>query len=104
MLEDPKVNFALSTRGRPAGLDHLGIQVDSVEELSELSGRLKQAGETTFDQTAASCCYARSDKSWVADPSGLRWETFVTFGEEPVYGEDPAPAAEPVRSACCAAA
>lgn len=109
MLDDPAVNLAISTRGRAAGLDHIGVQTDTSEELSELAGRLKAAGETTFDQEATTCCYARSDKSWVADPSGLRWETFHSFGEATAYGEDPdfgaPPAGEPptvVRdSACC---
>ena len=103
MLDDPKVNFAISQRG-VGGIDHLGIQVDSREELDELAGRLKAAGETTHDQEAASCCYAKSDKSWVNDPSGVRWETFYTFGEATTYGEDGRPkiAAEPKRAtACC---
>ena len=88
MLEDPRVNFAISNRAHAAGLDHLGIQVDSAEELKELAGRLKAAGEVTHDQQATTCCYARSDKAWVSDPSGLSWETFYTFGDSPVYGED----------------
>ena len=101
MLEDPKVNFAISDRGRAAGLDHVGIQTDSSEELAELAARLKAAGEQTIDQTATACCYARSDKAWVNDPSGVKWETFHTFGEETAYGEDlPADA----DSACCAPA
>src|SRR6185312_6313230 len=92
MLDDPKVNFAISSRGgRAPGIDHLGIQVESDGELRALSGRLKQAGETTRDQEAASCCYAQSNKTWVDDPSGVRWETFFTFGDAPVYGEDEAP-------------
>ena len=104
MLVDQRVIFAISGRGRAAGVDHLGIQVDTGEELAELAGRLKAAGETTRDQEAATCCYARSDKSWVNDPSGLRWETFHTFGEAVTYGEDAAPAsvAAPV-AACCPA-
>jgi catechol 2,3-dioxygenase-like lactoylglutathione lyase family enzyme len=88
MLDDPKVNFAISATGRAAGLDHLGIQVESRAELDELAGRLKQAGEQTLDEEAVSCCYARGDKSWVRDPSALRWETFFTFGESTTYGED----------------
>lgn len=103
MLDDPHVNFAISTRGGAAGLDHLGIQVETAEELADLAGRLKAAGETTRDQAAATCCYARSDKAWVNDPSGLSWETFFTFGDAPVYGEDGAPKAEP-KAACCAPA
>ncbi|WP_304189571.1 ArsI/CadI family heavy metal resistance metalloenzyme [Phenylobacterium aquaticum] len=104
MLDDPRVNFAISRRGRAAGLDHVGIQTDTSQELAELAARLKAAGETTFDQEAATCCYARSDKSWVTDPSGLRWETFHTFGTATAYGEDhdPPPGAE--APSCCGAA
>jgi catechol 2,3-dioxygenase-like lactoylglutathione lyase family enzyme len=113
MIEDPRVNFAISDRAQAAGLDHLGLQVDSGEELAELAGRLKAAGETTRDQSAATCCYAKSDKAWVKDPSGLSWETFYTHGEVPVYGEDgrpdaqaapacgPSAKAEAPLSACC---
>jgi catechol 2,3-dioxygenase-like lactoylglutathione lyase family enzyme len=92
MLDDPRVNFAISDRAAAPGLDHLGIQVDSGEELAELAGRLKAAGEVTRDQQAATCCYARSEKSWVNDPSGVRWETFHTLGEAVAYGEDEPPA------------
>jgi len=102
MLDDPRVNFAISDRARCAGVDHLGIQVESGEELAELAGRLKDAGEVTRDQTATTCCYAKGDKAWVNDPSGLRWETFHTSGEAVVFGEDE-PAAVSPKSACCAA-
>jgi catechol 2,3-dioxygenase-like lactoylglutathione lyase family enzyme len=101
MLDDPKVNFAISARGMEAGVDHVGIQVESESELHELAGRLKAAGETTRDQEAASCCYAKSHKSWISDPSGLKWETFFTFGEATTYGEDDVPADEP-KAVCCA--
>ena len=104
MLEDPLVNFVISARGRAAGVDHVGVQVDSGAELSELSARLKAAGETTLDQSAAVCCYAVSDKSWVTDPAGVRWETFFTTGEATTFGEDviaPIDVAQP--SSCCAA-
>lgn len=108
MLEDPRVNFVISQRGRIAGLDHVGVQVDSRAELDELAGRLKAAGAQTFDQEATACCYARSDKSWVADPAGLRWETFFTHGDATHYGEDPQAATpEPAlvaASGCCGAA
>ena len=88
MLDDPKVNFAISDRARSSGVEHLGIQVDSGEELAALAGRLKAAGEAIRDEVDATCCYARSDKAWVDDPSGVRWETFHTFGEATTYGED----------------
>lgn len=99
MLDDPRVNFAISARGsRAGGIDHVGIQVETDAELRELAERLKRAGETTRDQEAASCCYAQSNKSWVNDPSGVRWETFFTFGESTTYGEDEPPA---TQSSCC---
>ena len=101
MLDDPRVNFAISDRATASGLDHLGLQVDSGEDLSFLAARLKAAGEVTLDQTATTCCYAKSDKSWVNDPSGLRWETFHTTGEAVTYGEDVAASASASKSACC---
>ena len=104
MLEDPRVNFAISQRGAAHGVDHVGVQVDSAAELGELAGRLKAAGAKTFDQEATTCCYARSDKSWVTDPAGVRWETFFTFDDAVTYGEDvaiaPAETAAAV-AACC---
>ena len=101
MLEDPRVNLAISSRARAAGVDHVGIQVDSVDELGELATRLKAAGETTFDQEATTCCYAKSDKSWVTDTAGVRWESFFTHGNATSYGEDEIiPAAAPAK-ACC---
>ena len=109
MLDDPRVNFAISTRAeRATGVDHVGIQVDSAAELSELSGRLKAAGAQTFDEQATTCCYAQSDKSWVADPAGVRWETFFTFGEATTYGTSEAlaaleAAAAAPTAACCGA-
>ena len=109
MLEDPKVNLAISQRGRAAGVDHLGIQVESDGELREIAKRLKGAGEQTRDQESITCCYAQSDKAWVNDPSGVRWETFFTFGEATTYGEDESDAgAEEISTAqkpkCCGAA
>lgn len=106
MLEDPKVNLAISTRGGAAGLDHVGIQVESDDELREIATRLKAAGEQTHDQEAALCCYAQSNKNWVSDPSGLRWETFFSLGDATAYGEDvpqvsTADAACGPKSACC---
>lgn len=100
MLEDPRVNLAISARARAAGVDHVGVQVESRSELAELASRLKAAGSATFDQEATTCCYAKSDKSWVTDTAGVRWETFFTHGEATAYGEDEVlPAA---ASACCA--
>ncbi len=104
MLEDPRVNFAISRRGAAAGVDHVGIQVESPAGLGELATRLRAAGAQTFDQEATTCCYSRSDKSWVTDPSGVRWETFFSFGEAVTYGEDPSPTAEAMVTSCCGAA
>jgi len=87
MLEDPRVNFAISTRGKRPGLDHLGIQTESREELGEIAARLKAAEVATQDQAATRCCYAESSKSWSADPQGIAWESFYTFGESTTYGE-----------------
>ena len=88
MLDDPRVNLAISSRARATGIDHVGIQVDSNAELGELAARLKAAGAETFDQEATTCCYATSDKSWITDPAGVRWETFFTHGDATSYGED----------------
>ena len=103
MLDDPRVNFAISARGRNAGVHHLGIQVESGAELAELAGRLKTAGETTCDQKAVTCCYATGDKSWVTDPTGVRWETFRTFGEAVTYGEDAPSPPTAATTSCCGA-
>ena len=106
MLDDPRVNFAISQRGAAVGVDHVGIQVESPAELRELAGRLKAAGEYTFDEAAVNCCYAKGDKSWVRDPTGVRWETFFTYGEATSYGEDPGAVAAAAATAapCCGAA
>ena len=102
MLEDPRMNFAISQRGAPVGLNHLGIQVEAESELSEMKDRLHtlQPGVSREDDVA--CCYAKSDKYWVNDPSGIAWETFHTLGTIPVFGNEEA-AKEPVQaeSACC---
>jgi hypothetical protein len=87
MLDDPRVNFAISTRGREVGLDHLGIQVESQEELHEVYGRLRQAGGDIIEQGQTACCYAKSEKSWIDDPAGISWETFHTTGENITYGD-----------------
>lgn len=102
ILEDPRVNLAISSRARAAGVDHLGVQVESAEELAELAARLKAAGSRTFDQQATTCCYAKSDKSWVTDTAGVRWETFYTHGAATSYGEDePLPETSQPKRACC---
>jgi len=106
MLDDPRVNFAISQReNKSVGVDHVGIQVESADELGELAGRLKAAGAQTFDETATTCCYAVGDKSWVKDPAGVRWETFFTYGGSTTYGEDPAAeaAAKAAPATCCGA-
>jgi predicted enzyme related to lactoylglutathione lyase len=106
MLDDPRVNFAISTRGREPGLDHLGIQVESQGELHEVYGRLRQAGGKIIEQGETTCCYAKSEKSWIDDPAGIAWETFHTTGESTVYGdgsgENQARIAHEKQSACCA--
>lgn len=103
MLEDPRVNFAISSRGLQPGLDHLGIQAESGGELAELHDRLKSAGQAIESQENTTCCYARSDKHWIADPQGIAWETFHTLDGAPTYGADRSAAAEQ-ETACCAAA
>lgn len=102
MLDDPRVNFAISARGGQAGLDHLGIQVESTEELQEVYGRLKQAERPVLEEGETTCCYAKSEKSWIADPQGVLWESFFTVGESAVYGVDaPVDAIGQAASACC---
>ncbi len=89
MLDDPAVNFAISSRpGRATGVDHLGIQTTDTDGLDAISARLKAADQTTFDQQATTCCYAVSDKTWVEDPDGIRWENFFTLGNAVTYGAD----------------
>lgn len=87
MLDDPRVNFAISTRGKRPGLDHLGIQVESQDELQEVYARLHKAGADVIEQGQTSCCYAKSEKSWIDDPAGISWETFFTTGESTDYGD-----------------
>lgn len=106
MLDDPRVNFAISTRGREPGLDHLGIQVENADELQEVYGRLRQAGGNVIEQGQTACCYAKSEKAWIDDPAGISWETFLTSGESTDYGdgtgERVARVAHEKQSACCA--
>ncbi len=88
-LENPSVNFVISTHcGGRVGVDHVGLEAETPQDLTEIASRLKSAGEATFDEAAAHCCYANSQKTWVADPGGLRWETFYTEGQTTDYGED----------------
>lgn len=101
MLEDPRVNFAISTRGATPGLDHLGLQTDSDEELAELKARAKAADFALKDEGETTCCYARSDKYWVQDPQGIAWEQFHTLGNIPVFSEK-APVRSVVAAPCCA--
>jgi catechol 2,3-dioxygenase-like lactoylglutathione lyase family enzyme len=103
MLDDPRVNFAISARGSETGLDHLGIQAETADELQEVYGRLRQAGRPVLEEGETVCCYAKSEKSWIADPQGVLWETFLTSGESTVYGDSAGPGS--VRTAgraCCA--
>ena len=99
MLDDPRVNFAISQRGAPAGLDHLGIQAENGDELAELKQRIDAAGMAALTEEGATCCYARSDKHWVQDPSGIAWETYHTLDSAPTYNDAPAAAAAPVAAA-----
>ena len=86
MLDDPRVNFAISEKRSGVGLQHLGIQAEDGDELTEIHGRLETAGAAIFEEGRTTCCYAKSEKSWINDPQGIAWETFRTFGESTVYG------------------
>ncbi|MGA8260423.1 MAG: ArsI/CadI family heavy metal resistance metalloenzyme [Arenicellales bacterium] len=101
MMDDPRVNFALSTRGTRKGVDHLGVQVENEDELNELYTRLRNTAAPVLEQGETTCCYARSEKNWIVDPEGIAWETFLTKGESPVYGSDD-PRISSAGSACCA--
>ena len=110
MLEDPRVNFAISTRGSKPGLDHLGFQVDSAEELVEMKAAAQNADMAMLDEGETTCCYARSDKHWITDPQGVAWEQFHTLGDIPGFNEASQPASgaaccaptRPTAAACCA--
>lgn len=114
MLDDPRINFAISTRGASPGIDHLGIQTDDAEELESLKARAEAADMTLLDEGETTCCYARSEKHWVTDPQGIPWEHFHTLGDIRVFREAPAPdgaaseasrAGEPSEEGgCCAGA
>jgi len=119
MLDDPRVNFAISRRGRQPGLDHLGIQVENADDLQGVYARLREAGDNVIEQGQTACCYAKSEKSWIDDPAGIAWETFLTSGESTDYGDGsgerdtrvvhakaccvPEAAPAPAVSACCTA-
>jgi catechol 2,3-dioxygenase-like lactoylglutathione lyase family enzyme len=122
MLEDPRVNFAISDRGGAPGLDHFGLQMETDAELRDVASRLAAAGRAVLEEQNAACCYARGEKAWVLDPQGIRWESFHTVGSLTTWGEAPtaAPAtgcgtsgaeesgascgavAAPASAACCA--
>jgi catechol 2,3-dioxygenase-like lactoylglutathione lyase family enzyme len=99
MLDDPRVNFAISERGGSTGVNHLGLQVDSDAELQTLHGQLQAAGSGVLEEKGVACCYAKSDKYWVQDPAGIPWETFHSLGSVPFYHGDSAQAG---KGACCA--
>jgi catechol 2,3-dioxygenase-like lactoylglutathione lyase family enzyme len=105
MIDDPPVNFAVSQRGAKPGLDHLGVQIDSGDELAGLRSAAQRAQIPALDQTGAACCYAKSDKYWITDPQGIAWETFHTLDAIAVFGTDDR--ADPDGTAerpCCAPA
>ena len=114
MLEDPRINFAISTRGSKAGIDHLGFQTDDAEELAALKARAEAADMALLDEGETTCCYARSDKHWITDPQGVAWEQFHTLDNIPVFHEaapaagvaccTPAATAQPTATGCCAPA
>ncbi|HET8726023.1 MAG TPA: ArsI/CadI family heavy metal resistance metalloenzyme [Alphaproteobacteria bacterium] len=99
MLDDPRVNFAISQRGAATGVQHLGIQVETPEELREIYGRLQQAERPVLEEGATTCCYHKSEKSWISDPQGVAWETFLTSGESTTYGDSVS--LEPITAAAC---
>ena len=100
MLDDPRLNFAISTRGDKPGVDHLGFQTDTEAELGELKARADAADMVALDQGETSCCYARSEKHWITDPQGIAWEQFHTLADIPVFGEH-ARATTAEAAACC---
>ena len=101
MLEDPRVNFAISHRGGKAGINHLGFQVDEPSELDDIHARLQAADSAVTEEKDVSCCYAKSDKYWVTDPAGVPWESFRSLGTVPFYNGE---AGETAKDACCAPA
>jgi catechol 2,3-dioxygenase-like lactoylglutathione lyase family enzyme len=103
MVDDPRINFAISSRGSAHGVNHLGFQVDSDDELEAMRERLAGADAGLTKESNTHCCYAVSDKYWVTDPQGIAWETYHTLGSIPVFGESAAAAEERGQSACCTA-
>ncbi len=106
MLDDPRVNFAISTRQDGGGVRHLGIQAENADELQDVYARLKQANGPTFEEGQTTCCYAKSEKTWITDPQGVAWETFLTTGESTTYGggtDEAAPESHAATKpgACC---
>lgn len=99
MLEDPRVNFAISQRGADIGLNHLGIQVESADELNDMQSRLQALRPDVEKEEGVACCYAKSDKYWVNDPSGIAWETFHTLDHIPVFGNPNKTST--AKEACC---
>lgn len=99
MLDDPRINFAISTRGSKPGIDHLGFQTDDPAELAELKARAQAADMALLDEGETTCCYARSEKHWVTDPQGVAWEHFHTLGDIPVFSQ--ASAGDSTAAACC---
>jgi hypothetical protein len=104
MLDDPRVNFAISQRSTKSGVDHLGIQAESNAELEGIGSRLAQADVAAVSQKGASCCYAKSDKYWTIDPQGVAWESFHTLDSVPMYGSDTRVEVREAKAACCAPA
>ena len=104
MLDDPRVNFSISESTQSSGVNHIGLQADTMQELGEIQSRLHAAAEATFEQPDAECCYARSSKTWIHDPDSVAWETFVTHEDISHYGNDTAPQESEAKtqSRCCA--
>lgn len=99
MLDDPRVNFAISARGATPGLNHLGVQVENADELAEMSTRLGQLEADVVEEMGTACCYAKSDKYWATDPTGIAWETYHTLDSIPVFGA--AAEGEAHAGGCC---
>ena len=102
MLDDPRINFAISTRGTKTGVDHLGFQVEEAADLADLAQRAKAADMALLDQGETTCCYARSDKHWIVDPQGIAWEHFHTLDNVPVFGGGSQQTSSSRASVCCA--